>query len=110
MILLLLILATWRLTALLILEDGPFRIFTNLRDAVGAGLMDDDDCPLTQLGGLFSCFWCMSVWVATGLVIVAAPLLPALCFSWAGVVYYGLTVFAVSGGAILAEQYFSRSM
>ena len=102
-ILLTLILATWRLTTMLVNETGPFKVFKNLRDAVGVGLEDDVGDPLTFLGGLLSCTWCTSVWIAAGLVFVAAPLIPALCISWAGIVYYMLTVFAVSGGAILAD-------
>lgn len=49
--LILLSLATWRITSLLTEEDGPADIFVRLRKHYN---------PL----GVLDCFWCTSIWVA----------------------------------------------
>jgi hypothetical protein len=51
-------LATWRLTHLLALEDGPADVVAKLRVRAGNG----------ALGELMDCFDCLSIWVAAGLV------------------------------------------
>ena len=56
--LILLSLAVWRITALFVYDDGPWGIFVRLRDTIGG--------PLT-------CFWCASVWVSLGGVLLYAP-------------------------------------
>jgi len=47
----LLSLAVWRLTALLVYDDGPGDVFVRLRDFSDAH------------GGPLHCFWCTSFWV-----------------------------------------------
>ncbi len=47
-------LATWRLTHLLCLEDGPWNLVVRLRRAVGNGFW----------GKLLDCFECLSLWFA----------------------------------------------
>jgi hypothetical protein len=59
--LLLLSLATWRISSLLVCEDGPGDAFKRLRAAV---------CRSPFLSGLLSCVWCCSVWVGCGLSLV----------------------------------------
>lgn len=49
-------LATWRLTHLLALEDGPADAIVKLRMRLGGG----------PLGELMDCFDCLSIWVAAG--------------------------------------------
>lgn len=60
-------LATWRLTALLVYESGPFGIFVRLRERLGI-VHDDDGHPASWpdggLGRLFTCVWCLSFWTA----------------------------------------------
>jgi hypothetical protein len=56
--------ATWRLTRMLLVEHGPFRIFIYYRTFIGRirGLRDLASCP-----------WCLSVWVGaavTGTLII----------------------------------------
>ena len=78
-------LATWRLTAMLWYDHGPFDLFLRMRTAAGA-------CEIPPLGfwaKLFSCFWCLSFWVA----LVCTTIL----FLW----WYALIPFALSGAAIL---------
>lgn len=48
------VLATWRLTHLLVREDGPFDVVARARAALGDGL----------LGRMADCFNCTSLWVA----------------------------------------------
>lgn len=60
-------LATWRVSSLLVQEDGPFMMFYKLRERVG--LKHDDSgniylIPKGFLPGILSCVWCCSVWAA----------------------------------------------
>ena len=94
-------LATWRLTKLVQDERGPFAILARIRALFGIG-HDEEGQPLswpdTELGRLASCHWCGSIWAAVGLVglyllvpkvgiILALPLaLSALSIGWEEVV------------------------
>lgn len=65
--LLILGLATWRISSLFVYEDGPWFIFLNIRK--WAGLQYDDLGRLAAskenlLAGALSCLWCFSIWVA----------------------------------------------
>lgn len=64
-------LATWRLSSLLVNEDGPNDMFLIIRTRLGVHLIGDDDRPESNLGRLFSCIWCMSVWVGAFIALVA---------------------------------------
>lgn len=79
-------LAGWTVVDLLVFQQGPFDMFERLREKVGA--YDRDGAPLevmdaymarnpgedpanlpeklavSEMGELFSCPWCMSIWVA----------------------------------------------
>lgn len=57
-------LATWRLTYMLHEEDGPFHIFTKMRNYFIK--MDGDKWknPESFYAQLFACFKCLSVWVS----------------------------------------------
>jgi hypothetical protein len=55
-------LATWRLSSLVVYEDGPLAMFVRLRS-------------VRALDGVTSCLWCTSVW--TGLLIVLCERLGA---------------------------------
>lgn len=58
-------LAGWRLASLLVNEQGPFFIFTKLRDFVQGGLGPIPKWRI-YLMPLFDCIWCMSVWTTLG--------------------------------------------
>lgn len=58
-------LVAWRVSSLLLREDGPFRIFDRVRDLVGANRSGE----LSALAGLFTCIWCISVWVGAALTL-----------------------------------------
>lgn len=78
------VLAVWRVTHLLHVEDGPWGVFSGLRAAAGVGFW----------GGLLGCFYCLSLWTA---VPVAGWLARG---PGEGVVVW----LALSGGAILLER------
>ena len=50
-------LATWRITHLLALEDGPFDRLVRLRALLG------------RVGRLLDCFYCLSIWIAAPLAL-----------------------------------------
>ena len=69
-------LATARLLKLLVEEAGPWKVFERFRTFVGIdayGGHDEDN----QLAGLFSCPWCLGLWLA--LVVF----LTYKCIPWA---------------------------
>lgn len=108
-------LATWRLSSLLVEEDGPFGVFRSLRAFAGAGEFSQHGLDATRLtpqevervmmragrpesflAGLLSCVWCISVWVGAFWVILAV-FLPAFTF-------YAALVFALSAAAIFLQE------
>lgn len=82
------ILATWRLTHLLSEEKGPWRIIERLRDFSPTGVVHE----------LLSCFLCLSVWIA-------APFAYVLGDTWEQRL---LLLPALSGAAILLERVTQR--
>jgi hypothetical protein len=77
-------LATWRVTHLLVEEDGPADIVVRLRRRAGASLA----------GNLMDCFYCMSVWVAAPFSVGLVRRHQVEPVSW----------LALSGAACLLEQ------
>lgn len=68
--LLILILATWRISSLLVNENGPFDWFDRFRYAIGVRHNDSGVSYGTNvLGDLFSCVWCFSIWLGFILMI-----------------------------------------
>ena len=86
------VLATWRITALLYYDYGPWDMFKRLRESAGVYMLGKDGKPLTAWGRLFDCFWCLSLWVG----ICVTPL--ALWYWWI------LLPFALSGATVLLSQ------
>lgn len=63
-------LACWRLTYMLIHEDGPAAIFARLRTYAGVRYdLNDRVYGVGFWGDVLSCFWCCSIWVAAGLLL-----------------------------------------
>lgn len=79
------ILAAWRLTHLLVKEDGPWDIFARIRDRLGEGFW----------GKLMDCFKCLSMWIAAPLAFFAGNTITEIVVLW----------LAISGGAILLEEH-----
>lgn len=76
--------ATWRITSLVLREDGPFDALVHLRTALGR---------VAGLRALTTCLWCLSLW--TGILCAAL----ALSDGW-----WLLLPFALSGAAIWLEE------
>jgi Protein of unknown function (DUF1360) len=78
------VLATWRVSHLVVEEDGPWDLVARLRARAGQG----------PIGRLMDCFYCTSLWIAAPLALVVArePVAWAVCW------------LAVSGGASLLER------
>ncbi len=79
-------LATWRLSHLLVAEDGPLDAVVRLRTAVDR----------TPLAGVLDCFGCTSLWTGTAVASVALR-------GRAGPVDTLLAGTALSGAAYLTE-------
>jgi hypothetical protein len=78
------ILATWRVTHLLVNEDGPANIIGRFRARLGSGLA----------GQLMDCFKCLSLWVAAPAALFIDRSLVGWLFTWLG----------LSGAACLLER------
>ena len=87
--------ATWRLSSLFVHEDGPGDVFRKIRDVFGVYILGDDDRPVSQLGRLLACVWCLSVWIA--LVMTVVMLMP---------IWFVMIPFALSAIAIWIEHTF----
>lgn len=112
---LLLGLATWRVSSLLVNEDGPWRVFRRMRRLARAGewsqagldagrlSSDEVEWVMMQAGrpegffsGLLSCIWCVSVWVSALVVI--------MWLIWPHLAITACLVLAISAMAILIER------
>lgn len=78
------VLATWRVTHLLVSEDGPGDVIVKIRRALGDGL----------LGKLMDCFYCLSLWIAAVAALFVTRRLVDWIFVW----------LAISGAACLLER------
>jgi hypothetical protein len=78
------VLAVWRLTHLLVAEDGPVHLAARLRMWAGAGF----------LGELLGCFYCCSLWIALPLALLIGGGWGERLLLWP----------ALSAGAILLQR------
>lgn len=98
------ILTVWRLAHLFIWEDGPFNLFSNIRNWAGVEYTaNSEPYGTTFLSTLFSCVYCMSVWIATAYVIAEWVFNPATRKK--GLFYKLSTPLALSGGALIVNRY-----
>jgi hypothetical protein len=82
-------LAVWRLTHLLVKEDGPFDIIFLIRQKAGYGFFVK----------MLECFYCLSIWIALPFGI------------WLGTIWLEKIIiwFALSGAACLLEQAITKN-
>jgi hypothetical protein len=78
------LLAVWRVTHLVVVEDGPWDLLVKLRRIASA----------IALERLVACFYCASVWVALGFALLITR-------EWRALI---VLVPALSGGAILLDR------
>lgn len=96
-------LAIWRISNMLVAEDGPWLVFEHLRLKLGLlppaapGWTRETDPPGRMPGTLLACVWCMSVWISLVYFAIFA-IWPAL-----GMV---LSIpFALSAAACLVDRW-----
>ena len=92
-------LATWRVSALLSKEAGPFDVFKRIREKAGITHDENDDVfmvPHKFFAELLSCVWCTSIWVGAFWVCFFA-ITPQICTITA-------TIFSLSTLAILLDR------
>jgi Protein of unknown function (DUF1360) len=77
-------LGVWRLTHLLVVEDGPWRVAVRLRQSAGVGFFGD----------LLACFYCLSLWIAVPFAFLIGDTMLERALLWP----------ALSGAAILLER------
>lgn len=59
-------LATWRMTSLMVSEDGPWDMLARMRSWVGVCYDDHSEaCGRNVIAQALTCEWCFSVWVAS---------------------------------------------
>lgn len=61
---------TWRLSHMLLFENGPFKIFRRLREKLGVVYYPNSDDVASYKYEITICIWCLSMWVGTGVTIV----------------------------------------
>ncbi len=98
------ILATYRLTQLLVIDDGPFDIFQNLRSFFYENAWPDIENKSISyrlwvsinatINEAFECPFCMGIWMAGIVVLMHFIYLDLLIF-----------VFAIAGGQSLIERW-----
>lgn len=97
------LLATYRLTLMLNSEPGPADIFGRLRTRIGV-TFDEFSNPVASnwVAEGVLCFYCLSVWIAFGVtgLIVAGILLNQLDMA-----QWVLFPFAISGAAVFAKKW-----
>jgi hypothetical protein len=77
-------LATWRVSSLLVREEGPYALLARARGALATSM----------IGGALECFYCASLWVAAPIALWLSGPTRAWATTW----------LALSGAAILAER------
>ena len=83
-------LATWRLTHLIVFEDGPWDIVARVRALFGDSVV----------GKAMDCFYCTGVWIAIPFAFVVGHSLLNWVLSW----------LAISGTASLLEKATNREL
>lgn len=80
-------LVTWRVTAFLAYERGPFGVMVVFRRYMAR----------IGLGRLVGCFHCLGVWVAAGMALIVYRLEPSTILLW----------LALAGAASIGERWLS---
>lgn len=98
---LILALATWRISSLLVTEAGPMDIFERMRHQLGVRYDNNSEKYGTNaLSEMLICVWCTSVWVAVLWVTLYAL--------WPKRTKQIALPLALSAGAILVEGHANK--
>ncbi len=99
--LLILGLATWRISSLIANENGPWDVLARFRDLAGVRYDQmSQRYGLNVFGSLVMCVWCLSPWVGLG-VYVSYRVWPTPTLTVA-------TVLALSAFAVVVEELVNR--
>jgi len=64
-------LATWRISSLLVEEDGPFDFFAKMRRKIGITYNEySQKVGSNVLAEMLTCMWCTSFWVAIAICLL----------------------------------------
>lgn len=89
--------ATWRISHILVHEEGPFDFAIKFRHLIGIRYNDmSEQYGTNMLARAFSCVWCLSVWVGFALTVLLLLLRDA-----SAIIVYP---FAFSALAIMANH------
>lgn len=91
------ILAVWRLTYMLQNDSLPFGILDKLRRLLFSGTGAVWEKPKNELGKMYGCFNCLSIWVALPFALLLAD-------GW----FVILLIVALSGGAMITNKVYER--
>lgn len=96
--LLILTLATWRISNLFVNEDGPFMIFAELRRLAGVTYgIESEPIADNEAAKLLTCTFCFSIWL--GLAVATAYYFYPIRTYWV------CLPFALSAGAIIVDRW-----
>jgi hypothetical protein len=87
------VLASWRITALLVYESGPFRVAERLRRLL----------VTARLGRLVDCFHCFAVWISAAVVLLVYEVTLWSLLLWAAVAGAVSIIERWLGGEMAAE-------
>jgi hypothetical protein len=87
------VLATWRITALVAYESGPFRSLEALRRLL----------VVIRLGRLVSCFHCLGLWIAALVTLIVYRWEPSAILLWLAVAGAVSIIERWLGGTTLSE-------
>jgi hypothetical protein len=82
----LLVLACYRVARFIVTDDGPWRFMLRIRTRLGVYDLGENGRPRSMLGEMFSCPYCIGLWVALFMAVGLGWFLPwpvtAVCW-WA---------------------------
>jgi len=107
-ILILTILASWRLTNLLVNEPGPFNLCYHFRKLIGTAELNGELPPNKEpfVSSLFGCLYCTSVWSGILFSVLLGPLILMAELNTETKSYLMLILpFAISAGTIIIAKF-----
>ena len=87
-------LATWRLSSLLCDEDGPWNVFSRLRNKIGVKYNEANELYASnEISKAFMCLWCMSIYIGV-LCILVFLIFPSSIFIFAALAFSSVAMLA----------------
>ena len=87
-------LATWRITSLLVDEEGPWRVFSRMRVKCGVKYNEKNEQYATnELAKILMCVWCASIYVGA-IVVLVYIFVPASVYVFAALALSSISMLA----------------